>query len=124
MVGFYNNKKIIKLSKPQHIGFTILEFNKSIMVDFHLNYIIAEYGNNAKLLCSDTDSLIYHIKTTYIYEELYDDNDKFDFSSYPKTHPSFTRNIIGYTDDNKPIIYNAKVPASLKKISILKYLLR
>ena len=43
---------------------------------------------------------------------MYDDNDKFDFSSYPKTHPHFTRNIIGYIDVNKPIIYNAKVPAN------------
>ena len=37
------------------------------------------------------------------------------FSSYPKTHPNFTRNIIGYTDDNEPIIYNAKVPAKFKE---------
>ena len=65
------------------------------MVDFHYNYSIAKYGNNAKLLYSDTDSLIYHIETKLIYEELYDDNDKFDFPSYPKTHPNSTRNIIG-----------------------------
>ena len=115
MVGFYKNKKIIKLNKPQYIGFTILEFSKLIMVDFHYNYIINKYGNNAKLLYSDTDSLIYHIKTKDIYEEMYEDNDKFDFSSYPKSHPNFTRNIIGYTDDNTPIIHNAKVPAKFKE---------
>ena len=33
---------------------------------------------------SDTDSLIYHIKTEDIYEEIYDNNDKFDFQAYPK----------------------------------------
>ena len=85
------------------------------MVEFHYNYIIAKYANHAKLLYSDTDSLIYHIKTTYIYEELYDDTDKFDVSSYPKSHPNFTRNIIGYTDDNNPIIHNAKAPAKFKE---------
>jgi hypothetical protein len=53
------------------------------------------------------------MKTNEIYEEMYDDNDKFDFSSYPKSHPNSTRNIIiGYTDDdNKPIVHNTKVPA-------------
>ena len=56
------------------------------MVDFHYNYIINKYGNNAKRIYSDTDSLIYHIKTTYIYDEMYEDNGKFDFSSYPKSH--------------------------------------
>jgi len=85
------------------------------MVDFHYNHIVAEYGNNARLLYSDTDSLIYHIKTKDIYEELYDDNAKFDVSASPKTHPNFTRNIIGYTEDNKPIIHNVKVPAQFKE---------
>ena len=50
-----------------------------------------------------------------MYDELYDDNAKFEFSSYPKTHSNFTRNIIGYTDDNKPSVYNAKVPAKFKE---------
>ena len=114
MVGFFKNKKIIKLNKSQYVGYTSLEFSKLVMVDFHCNYIIAKYGNNAKLLYSDTDSLIQHTKTKYIYEELCDDNDIFVFSSYPITHPNFTRNIIGYTDDNKPILYNARVPAKFK----------
>ena len=62
MVGFYKNKKIIKLNIPQYIGFTVLEFSKLIMVDFHYNHLMNKYGDNAKLLYSDTDSLIYHIK--------------------------------------------------------------
>ena len=66
-------------------------------------------------LYSDTDSLLYHIKTKDIYEELCDENDKFDFSSYPKSHPNFTRNIVVYIDDNKPIIHNANVPANFKE---------
>ena len=58
VVGFYRSKKIIKLDKPQYIGFTLLEFSKLIQVDFHFNHIIAKYFNNAKLLNSGTDSLI------------------------------------------------------------------
>ena len=60
------------------------------MVDFHCNHIVAKYCDSAKLLYSDADSLIYHIQTKDIYEELYDDNAKFDFGSYPKPHPNFT----------------------------------
>ena len=52
------------------------------MVDFHYDHGIAKYGDNARLLYSDTDSLIVHIKTKDIYEELYDDKDKFDFPLY------------------------------------------
>ena len=92
MVGFYLHKKIIKLNKPKYIALTILEFSKLVMLDSHYHYIIAKYGNNAKLVYSDTCSLIYHIKTKNIYEELYDGNDEFDSSSYPKTHPNFTGN--------------------------------
>ena len=112
---FYKKKQIIKLNKPQYIGFTILEFSRLIMVDVHYHFIINKYGNNAKLLYRYIDSLIYHIGTKGIYEEMYDDNDKFDLSSYPKSHPNYTRNIIGYTDDNTPIIHHAKVPAKFKE---------
>jgi len=86
------------------------------MVGFHCNHIINKYANNAKLPHRDTNSLTCHMKTKAIYEELYDDNDKFDLSSYPKSHPNFTRNIIiGYMYDNKPIIHNVKVPAQSKE---------
>ena len=113
MVGFYKNKTIVKLNKEQYTGFTSVEFSRLSMVDFHYNHIIAKYGNNARLLYNDTNSLMCHIKTKDIYEGPYDD--KFGFSSYPKTHPNFTRNVIGYTDDNKPIVHNAKVPAMFKE---------
>ena len=91
MVGFYKHKKIIKLNRPQYIGFTILEFNKWILVDSYYNHIVAKYGSNAKLLYSDTDSLIYHIKTKDFYEEVYDGNDKCDFSAYPNTHKFYKK---------------------------------
>ena len=37
------------------------------MYDFHCNYIKTKYDNNANLLFTDTDSLVYEIETSYVY---------------------------------------------------------
>ena len=62
----------------------ILDISKTLMYDFHFNYIREKYGSNAKLLFTDTDSLTYNIRTEDIYKEFWDDKDKFNFSDYDK----------------------------------------
>ena len=54
------------------------------MHKFHYNYIGVNYGNSAKLLFKDTDSLVYEIKTDDVYEGFYEDKRLFEFSDYPK----------------------------------------
>ena len=57
------------------------------MYEFHYGYIKKKYGQKAKLLNTDTDSLFYHIET----EDFYTKNDvptMFDTSDYPPDHPA------------------------------------
>ena len=39
------------------------------MYEFHFDYIKNKYGNNSRLLFTDTDSLMYEIKTEGVYED-------------------------------------------------------
>ena len=70
----------LKANKPVYIGMFILELSKVLMYDIHYDYIKNKYGNNARLLFTDTDSLIYEIKTEDVYystkSKYYDDSKK------------------------------------------------
>ena len=43
-----------------------------------------KYGSNAKLLFTDTDSLVYEVETDDVYEDFYENVSLFDFGDYPK----------------------------------------
>ena len=50
------------LRAPRALGFTILEYSKAHMVFLHYKVMKVNYGDNLRLLMTDTDSLIYQIK--------------------------------------------------------------
>ena len=52
------------------------------MYKFHYNYILKKYNNKSKLLFTDTDSVIYEIKTEDIEKDCSSDKEMFDFSNY------------------------------------------
>ena len=60
----------------------ILELSKVLMYEFHYNYIKNEYDNKSKLLFTDTDSLMYEIKTVDVHEDFSSNKEMFDFSNY------------------------------------------
>ena len=63
-------------NKPVYLGMSILDLSKSLMYYFHYNYIKTKYGDKAKLLFTDTDSLAYEISTKYFYKYINHDIEK------------------------------------------------
>ena len=69
----------------------ILDLSKTLMYDFHYNYIRKKYNDKAKLLFTDTDSLTYEIETVHVYKDFWSDEDKFDSSEYPENFLYFDK---------------------------------
>ena len=99
-VAVHRIKPVLTLNKPIYVGFSILELSKSLMYEFHYKHIKNKF--DAKLLITDTDSLVYEIKTKDVYEDFYLDKDFFDFSDYPlrsKFFDSVNKKVIGKMKD-------------------------
>ena len=89
LVSVHMKKTSLTMNKPVYLGMCILDLSKTIMYDFHYNYIKPKYGDKAKLLFTDTDSLMYEIQTEDFYKDISEDvKDRFDTSNYPENHPS------------------------------------
>ena len=54
------------------------------MYDFYYNFIKKKYNDKAKLLFTDTNSLMMEIETADIYKDIYAYKEKFDKSDYNK----------------------------------------
>ena len=85
LVAVHKIKETLTLNRPAYLGMCILDLSKTLMYDFHYNYIKKKYENKAKLLFTDTDSLTYEIKVEDVYQDFWNDKDKFDNSDYPKS---------------------------------------
>ena len=76
LVGISLEPSKIELNKPSYVGCAILDISKTLIYDFH--YKMKErYGDDAKLLFTDTDSLCYHIKTADWYNDIRDDVEEY-----------------------------------------------
>ena len=91
LVAVHKIKETLTLNRPAYVGMCILDLSKTLMYDFHYNYIKEKYGSKAKLLFTDTDSLTYEIETKDVYQDFWNDKDRFDNSEYPENSPYFDK---------------------------------
>ena len=140
LIAVHMKNTEVYFNKPVYVGQSILDLSKTLMFDFHYNYIKNKYGKKAELLFTDTDSLMYHIKTKDFYKDInFDIKDKFDTSDYPSNHKSgittgLNKKVIGMFKDEvsgkqithfvglRPKLYSFKVEGEveLKKCKGIK----
>ena len=80
------------------------------MFEFH--YVHLKPNFNLEMLCSDTDSFIYMVKSEDVYEDLKELGNHSDFSNYPKDSPI-------YCDLTKKTLLKFKYEMADKKSSSL-----
>ena len=91
LVAVHKIKETITLNKPAYVGMCILDISKTLMYDFHYNYIKKKYGDKSKLQFTDTDSLTYEIEADDVYQDFWNDKDKFDNSDYHESSPFYDK---------------------------------
>ena len=102
LVAVHKIKETLTLNRPAYVGMCILDLSKTLMYDFHYNYIKQKHDSKAKLLFTDTDSLTYEIETSDVYQDFWNDKDKFDNSDYPQDSQYFNttnKKVIGKFKD-------------------------
>ena len=95
-------KETSTLNRSAYVGMCILDVSKTLMYDFHYNYIKKKYNSRARLLFTNTDSLTYEIEAGDIYKDFWNDKDMLDNSNYPESSPSYcnvNKKIIGKFKD-------------------------
>ena len=93
LVAVHKIKETLTLDRPAYVGMCILDLSKTLVYEFHYNYVKSRYNNKATLLFTDTDSICYEIETKDNYKELLEDKQLFDNSDYQKTVHILVRRI-------------------------------
>lgn len=61
-------KTEVYLNKPIYVGLCVLDLSKTLVYDFHYDYMNSQFDDRCKLLYTDTDSLLYEIRCPDIYD--------------------------------------------------------
>ena len=61
-IAIEKGKYRINFNKPIYMEKSILDLSKALMQDFDYDYIKNKYGDEAEMLLTDTDTLMYKLK--------------------------------------------------------------
>lgn len=65
--------------KPLYVGCSALDLSKLLMMNFHYDYMVEKYPK-CEVIYSDTDSLVYYVKTRDLYRDMVENKEHFDLS--------------------------------------------
>ena len=91
LIGVELGKTEVMMNKPVYLGQAILDLSKTVMYEFHYDYVKPKYGSKVQLAYMDTDSFVYEVETEDFYRDIAGDVEtRFDTSGYSK-------------EDNRPL---------------------
>lgn len=105
LTGVQKTKTVLRLDKPIYIGQTILDISKQHMYSFYYDVVKRKYGNNVKLIYTDTDSYVLQTFTEDLYRDWQYPEFKLyhmDFSDYPHDHflhDTYNKKVLGKFKD-------------------------
>ena len=82
LVTIRKTKVTLTLNKLAYIELCILELSIVLIYELHYNYIKHKYGNNSRLLLTETKSVMYEIKTADISKDFSNNKEMFCFNNY------------------------------------------
>lgn len=101
----------VVLDKPIAVGISIMEISKCYMYEFHYGHMVENYGDKARVLYGDTDSIVYLVETEDFYKDMVDKKNLFDMSGYEDMHANLNdqtnKKVLGKMKDEFPkgVIY-------------------
>jgi len=116
------------INRPFYVGFAVLELSKLHMYKFHYDFVKRQWpGKQSQLLFTDTDSLMYEIHTTNLYDTIWEHRDMFDLSDYPKEfyHSDENNKVIGKFKDEcngKPMLEFVGLRPKMYSFTVLREL--
>jgi len=72
----------VKFNKPIYVNMFLLNISKICLYEFH-EYTLTMHRDKCKIMCTDTESLIYYVECNDVHETMKHYIAKYDVSDYP-----------------------------------------